>query len=68
MTEVEVNCRFTALAEFCEKHIGPRKFYLHNRIGGEGWDVRPSTWRGGSKTLARFDDPKMVTFVMLKLK
>jgi|688.fasta_scaffold425379_3 hypothetical protein len=72
MIEVELGCSFTDLAEQCEQHIGPRKFYLHNRIGGEGWDVRPmqtrdrGQWVQGCK--ARFDDPKMVTFLMLKLK
>ena len=66
MVEVELNCRFTDLAELCEKLIGPRKFYIHNRIGGEGWDVRPAG-RYHSNTVARFDDPKMASFVMLKL-
>jgi len=67
MIEVELNCSFTELAEKCEQHIGPRKFYLHNRIGGEGWDVRPvGRYRPG--TIARFDDPKMATYILLKIK
>ena len=68
MIEVEISCGFTKLAELCEKHIGPRKFYLHNRIGGEGWDVRPRYSRAVAQSIARFDDPKMATYMMLKLK
>lgn len=66
MVEVEFNRGFQAVAKACEKYIGPSKFYLHNRIGGPGWDVRPA-FRDRSKTLARFDDPKMATFITLKL-
>ena len=54
------------MADQLEKHVGPRKFVLHNRIGGEGWDVRPA--RGGyANAIVRFDDPKMATFMKLKL-
>ena len=66
MVEVEFDCGFIWLADQLEKHIGPRKFYLHNRIGGEGWDVRPA-YKGYSRTIARFDDPKMATFIQLKI-
>lgn len=24
---------------YCLKHIGPRMFYLHNKIGGSGWII-----------------------------
>jgi hypothetical protein len=67
MVEVEINCRFTDLAELCEKHVGPRKFYIHNHIGGTGWDVRPGLYREGYKTIARFDNPQIATFIMLKI-
>jgi hypothetical protein len=67
MVEVEINCLFTDLAKLCEKYVGRRKFYIHNRIGGEGWDVRPSG-RYHSNTIARFEDPQMATFIMLKIK
>lgn len=67
MIEVEIDKGFQQVAEHCEQHIGPRKFYLHNRIGGEGWDVRPAS-RYNSRTIARFDDPKTATFIMLKIK
>jgi hypothetical protein len=67
MVEVEINCLFTDLAKLCEKYVGPRKFYIHNRIGGEGWDVRPAS-RYHTNTIARFNDPHMATFIMLKIK
>lgn len=66
MIEVELDRGFQWVASQCEKHVGPRKFYLHNRIGGLGWDVRPNHNR--ERTIARFDDPKMATFVMLTIK
>jgi len=68
MVEVEISCEFTDLAKLCEQHVGPRKFWIHNRIGGEGWDVRPGYYRNGRLTIARFDDPKMATYMMLKIK
>ena len=68
MIEIKIDCGFQWLAEQCEKHIGPRKFYLHNRIGGEGWDVRPSGHTGRPCSYVRIDDPKIATFFMLKLK
>jgi hypothetical protein len=65
MIEIEIDCGYRWLADQLEKHVGPRKFVLHNRIGGEGWDVRPKGVNGLS--IARFDDPKMATFIQLKL-
>ena len=66
MIEVELAYSMQRIAQECEKYIGPRKFYLHNRIGGEGWDVRADS-RYRLFTIARFDDAKMATFIMLKL-
>lgn len=67
MIEIEFEYSMQRIAQECEKHIGPRKFYLHNRIGGEGWDVRAGS-RYRMFTIARFDDPKMATFIRLKMK
>jgi hypothetical protein len=66
MVEVEFEHSIDRIAKECEKYIGPRKFVLHNRIGGEGWDVRAGS-RYRLFTIARFDDPKMATFIQLKL-
>ena len=72
MTEVEIDCDFQWLAEQCEQHVGPRLFYLHNRIGGEGWDVSPTLLASGRWTQrgckATFADPRMATYLLLKIK
>jgi hypothetical protein len=66
MVEIEFDCGYRWMADQLEKYVGPRKFVLHNRIGGEGWDVRPA--RGGyANAIVIFDDPKMATFMQLKL-
>ena len=68
MTEIEIDCGFRWLADQCEKHIGPRKFELPNRVGGEGWDVRPGDPSNKGRSYVRIDDPTMATFFMLKMK
>lgn len=30
---------YRAAEAYCLKHIGPRMFYLHNKIGGQGWVI-----------------------------
>ena len=66
MIEVEFDCGYRWLADQLSTLIGPRKFVLHNLIGGEGWDVRPAH-SGYIGAIARFDDPKMATFIKLKI-
>jgi hypothetical protein len=72
MTEIEVDCDFQWLAEQCEQHVGPRLFYLHNRIGGKGWDVRSMQTRDNGRWVqgckATFADPRMATYLLLKIK
>lgn len=64
MTEIEINKPMVNVAELLSKHLSPRKFWLHNRVGGAGWDVR----RLGNRSIVRIDDPKLLTFILLKLK
>lgn len=45
-----------------EKNVGPRKFYIHNMFGGEGWRV--FTDKDG-KIRITFDDDKTATLFML---
>ena len=28
------------IAAYCSHSISPQQYYLHNAIGGEGWDIR----------------------------
>lgn len=69
MIEVEIDYDFQHVAKHCVRYLGPLKFYLHNRIGGEGWDVRPNPQKNYRvSTIARFNDPRTATFIMLKIK
>ena len=72
MITVEFDCDFRKVAELCQRHIGPRKYSLHNRIGGDDWEVIENyrlfnSGRGGC-TQVKIKDPKMATFLKLKLK
>lgn len=30
---------YTEVIDYCTKHISPRRYFLHNQIGGIGWRV-----------------------------
>lgn len=68
MTEFELACDFTVAAIKIEKIVSPKRYYLHNRVGGRGWEVRPNYHATGrSGTWVRVDDPAMASFIILKL-
>jgi len=50
------------------KHIGPRMFYFHNAIGGEGWVVKKiyDTELKGVTWQLFIQDEELATFFMLK--
>jgi hypothetical protein len=48
---------------YCVKNIGPRLFYIHNRIGGEGWIIKK---QGLDHTLTIADEKKAL-FAILQL-
>ena len=50
---------------WCMKHVGPRLYYIHDRIGGEGWRIMPL--RGGAEILLCLEDDKKATMAMLML-
>lgn len=50
---------------WCMKHIGPRLYYIHDRIGGEGWRIMRC--RGESKVLLCLEDDRQATMAMLTL-
>ena len=50
---------------WCMKHIGPRLYYIHDRIGGEGWRIMRS--RTTSEMLLCLEDDKKATMAMLML-
>ena len=47
------------------KHIGPRLYYIHDRIGGEGWRIMRR--HGTSEVLLCLEDDKQATMAMLTL-
>lgn len=49
---------------FLEREVGPRSYWLHNRIGGTGWLVDINH----GQIQVTIDDDKMATFLILKLK
>ena len=50
---------------WCMKHVGPRLYYIHDRIGGEGWRIMRS--RNKSEMLLCLEDDKKATMAMLML-
>jgi hypothetical protein len=62
MTEFKINQIGIAEA-WCLRNIGPRMFYLHNRIGGQGWQIV----RQGSTVVLRIDDDKKATMAALTI-
>lgn len=32
-----------AIADYCAKNISPRRYYLHNSVGGTGWQLSQNT-------------------------
>jgi hypothetical protein len=48
---------------WCMKHVGPRLYYIHDRIGGEGWRIM----RIYGEVLLCLEDDKKATMAMLML-
>ena len=62
MLEFKINTVGHAEA-WCLKHIGPRLYYLHNKIGGEGWRIM----RAKTDILLCIEDDKKALMAMLTL-
>ena len=72
MTEVELDVPFDHVVALCGQYIGERKYYLHRRAGGVGWEVCTSTGRNSNGVLTnctrvKFADSSIATFILLKL-
>jgi hypothetical protein len=48
---------------WCMKHIGPRLYYIHDRMGGEGWRIM----RKGGIVLLCLEDDKKASMAALML-
>jgi hypothetical protein len=61
--------KYNTVIECCEQYISPRKYYLHNKVGGKGWEVSAClNFNDGFRAKLKVDDESMATFIMLKLK
>ena len=47
------------------EQISPRKYFLHTKAGGDGWQV---LFHDGPGISVKINDPKMATWALLKLK
>ncbi len=50
---------------WCLKHVGPRLYYLHNKIGGEGWRIMKA--RHSPDVMLCIEDDKKALMAMLML-
>ena len=62
MTEFKINQIGIAEA-WCMRNIGPRMFYLHNSIGGRGWQIL----RQDNAVVLRIEDDKKATMAALTI-
>ena len=69
MIEFTLPGKYNTVIECCEQYISPSKYYLHNKVGGDGWEVSASLdLSNGFRAKLKVDDELMATFIMLKLK
>ena len=61
MKEIKINSIGHTEA-WCMKYIGPRLFYIHNKIGGPGWMII----RENGETILRVEDEKKYLLALLK--
>jgi hypothetical protein len=67
MIEIELPGKYNTIIECCEQNISPRQYWLHNRVGGNGWEVAHSSVNG-FRSILKINDDSIATFIMLKLK
>lgn len=63
MVDVEVKGSIDNILKVLQKHIGPKRYWIHNRIGGIGWNL--DTTHG--KIRLQIADPAVAVWVLLKL-
>jgi hypothetical protein len=47
---------------WCAKNISPREYYLHTKIGGDGWEIS----RNKVDWVLTTENPKFETYIELK--
>jgi hypothetical protein len=48
---------------WCIKHVGPRLYYIHDRMGGDGWRIM----RKGGRVLLCLEDDNKASMAALML-
>ena len=48
---------------WCMKHVGPRLYYIHDRMGGHGWRIM----RKGDRVLLCLEDDNKASMAALML-
>lgn len=52
-----------------EELVGPRKYWIHNRVGGIGWEVSDPKYEVGSATVqVTVQQEELATLIILKSK
>jgi hypothetical protein len=64
MKEFKVK-RVSPAEAWCLKHVGPRLYYLHDKIGGQGWRIMRA--HKSSDVLVCIEDDKKALMAMLTL-
>lgn len=62
MKEFEIN-NPREVEAWCMRFIGPRIYYLHTQIGGQGWFIKQSK---SSYAMVTIEDDKQALMAMLK--
>lgn len=62
MIEFDVNSNLQKTLHFMETNVGPRKFWIHNKIGGIGWTVNINH----GKIRVSIEDNATATWILLK--
>ncbi len=66
-----MNARMSDVAERLEELVGPQLYYIHNKIGGQGWEVRNSDSRRTkhflTSVIIKLEDDAMASYVALML-
>ena len=68
MQPIQINIKYDnlrATVSWCEKHVGERKYYLHNQVGGHKWRIFRS--RSSNYVLELVDEKAAVFFAISQL-
>ena len=61
VTEFKINDP-RKVEEWCLKNIGPRMYYLHNRMGGQGWTINRHV--GGPSVVIEDDNRALMAMII----